>query len=635
MLDATTHWCEASMIWMQSFQLDIKQKFNRSISILILLSLLFNFKTYSQISKAEWQEDLLYLKNELSGRHIMPYRHISKSGFDSLYQLFHDSLQALPDPPNKEIASSFIFQLTASLRDPHTSVWGRYGHFGIIPCSFGFFQGDVYLLSTTSEHADFIGGRIVSIEGQPVSYVLDRLQKVVPHSNELGFMDIAPGYLRTPGVLKGLGLIDNPEEVNMEIALRGQVRAVKFSRIKLKDYREATKESLLSSLDSLPLYQQKRGNYWMEWLPDQAVLYVRYARCSHSKKKGDKINVFWQNVFAHADSVDVQKLIIDLRNNPGGQPDLVYPLLSEINKRPELNQQGKIYAFVNEGTQSAAIIAAMLLDGYTNTMLVGNGIGDRPHHLSDARISRLPNSKLKIGIPILYCMNTFDLDMRYNIEPHIKLETTFSNYKNGVDPYMDSVLAYRAKPLDSIDLPNDYLGSYCFSEDKSVNVSYMGKAPIVELSSGWRTAITNHSFDRNYYTQTPGLKIRFEDNLMIWTLPDGDTIQMKKLEKKSSVAMDLLKERKWSEAKTAYVGLKLTHPYLKATQRNNLTTQAFLFYYLLNDEKLAHETMRLNVQLHKDKGFVFISRGLLYSAQGKKLKVIGSFFNGVIKGYKD
>jgi len=266
---------------------------------------------------------------------------------------------------------------------------------------------------------------------------------------------------------------------------------------------------------------------------------------------------------------------------------------------------------------------------------VGNGIGDRPHHLSDARTSKLPNSKLKIGIPILYYMNTFDHDARVNVTPHLQVETSFKDYQEGADPYLERVFAYQVTPQSTIDLPRDYLGSYHFSQDKSVNVFYEGKLPILELSSGWRTVMVGQAADDGYETRIPGLKIHFKDDAMHWILPSGDTIQMEKTREVSTIAVDLLKERKWDDAEEAYNKLKLTYPNYKATQRNNLTTQAFLFYYLLNDEELANQTMRLNTRLHKDKGFVFISKGLLYSAQGKKLKATGSFFTGLIKGYKD
>ena len=111
-------------------------------------------------------------------------------------------------------------------------------------------------------------------------------------------------------------------------------------------------------------------------MPEEGLLYLRYR--SAANHKGEKATAFWQRFFDFADSSSVKKLVIDVRGNSGGMPDLAYPLVVGIKKRPSLNVFGKLFTIADRGTQSAGITLTALLESMTNTVIVGEGVGDRP-----------------------------------------------------------------------------------------------------------------------------------------------------------------------------------------------------------------------------------------------------------------
>ena len=77
---------------------------------------------------------------------------------------------------------------------------------------------------------------------------------------------------------------------------------------------------------------------------------------------------FYPKLFDEIDKQTIDKFVIDLRWNGGGNTANGIPLIYEIIKRDKINQHGKLFVIVGRQTLSAAINIADLLERHTNAI---------------------------------------------------------------------------------------------------------------------------------------------------------------------------------------------------------------------------------------------------------------------------
>ena len=85
--------------------------------------------------------------------------------------------------------------------------------------------------------------------------------------------------------------------------------------------------------ESNPLYRQHSDlNYWYKFLEDSKILYFKYNKCLPSEKSGDIEQVI-NEVCNYIGSGNVNKVVIDMRNNSGGSDGYLSPLIDKILNR--------------------------------------------------------------------------------------------------------------------------------------------------------------------------------------------------------------------------------------------------------------------------------------------------------------
>lgn len=154
------------------------------------------------------------------------------------------------------------------------------------------------------------------------------------------FVDMMPLLLRTPVVVHGSGLPDSLWAA-LVLTVAGSegdsstVRIEATGRRAASDLRSAA-GSRAKEGDAQPLYQRLNGNYVFEYVPDENLLYLRLR--SVIEAKNQPFPDFLRRVFAVADSQDVEKFVVDLRGNSGGNNYLVQPLLHALTCHSTINQ---------------------------------------------------------------------------------------------------------------------------------------------------------------------------------------------------------------------------------------------------------------------------------------------------------
>ena len=99
--------------------------------------------------------------------------------------------------------------------------------------------------------------------------------------------------------------------------------------------------------DKTPLYLQDFDKiYYYKYLPEQKMVYVRHSKIRDDRPESTE--AFYKRVFEFIEKNDVEKLVLDVRLNGGGNNYLVKPIITGIIETKKINKNGKL--FVITGT---------------------------------------------------------------------------------------------------------------------------------------------------------------------------------------------------------------------------------------------------------------------------------------------
>jgi C-terminal processing protease CtpA/Prc len=121
-----------------------------------------------------------------------------------------------------------------------------------------------------------------------------------------------------------------------------------------------------------------------------------------------------------------------MRFNGGGNSGQGTEFISKLSGYNISKQDKKIYVVIGRQTFSSAIINTMDFKGQTKAILVGEETGGKPNHFGEVRNLQLPSSGLNISYSTKYFTRTKE-DLK-TIRPDVIIESSFSDFKKGIDP---------------------------------------------------------------------------------------------------------------------------------------------------------------------------------------------------------
>ena len=192
----------------------------------------------------------------------------------------------------------------------------------------------------------------------------------------------------------------------------------------------------------VPLYLKNMGTgYWFEYLPENKTVYFQFTLIRNDKK--ESLVAFSERLFKFINETEVEKLVIDIRWNNGGNATLLPPLVEGLIKNEKINKQGKLFVIIGRRVFSAAQTAATHFERYTNAVFLGEPTGSSPNFVGEEDSVKLPYSKIGINVSDLYWENSYPHDKRTWIAPQFYIPPTFESFRANRDPVMEAILAYR------------------------------------------------------------------------------------------------------------------------------------------------------------------------------------------------
>ncbi len=401
-------------------------------TLFALLSLFFVVPcAYAQTDAAGWKSDLEILRSELPRRHVNAFFRISAADFGRRIDALEARLTALNDDERYVEAAKIV----AAIGDAHTNLSPPPAT-SALPIMVYRFRDGLYITNTVEPYKALLYGQITAIENHPIDEVEQAIAAMVPHDNEATVWLALGRLVALTRVLRGLDLIPDASGASLTVKKGdGTTETVKMAAVPM-----AVRPAWVAAAPdpgALPLYRRNAGKfYWYEYLPESNTLYVKYNSCQEMKEQS--FSEFTRQVFERLDQSPGARLVVDVRNNGGGNSGVFSPFLDALKRRPALPEKRRLVVIVGRQTFSSAILNAISLKQDANATLVGEPTSGRPNHYGELRSLALPFTGLKVSYSTQYFKQSI-VDSA-SLEPDIRVEMTIADLVAGRDPVLERAL---------------------------------------------------------------------------------------------------------------------------------------------------------------------------------------------------
>lgn len=381
------------------------------------------------LTTEQWREDLAFFAREIVARHANPFHATPRHRFDSLVAALDRRLDRL----NGDQAYVELDRLANLIGDAHTYIeipenTPRF------PFAVRRFGTTYRVVATTLENERLLGTQLLKIQGVPTLTVIHRLWPLTPSDENLSLRQSrAEGFLSVGMILHGIGLTPVREMVTLTVAddagheFQVNIRALPGDSAASRPWKDV--------FTAAPLYLRNPSErFWHQYLPQARTMYCSF-------RGYDSLPARAGGLIAQMDRIRPEKLVIDLRQNGGGDYMLGLKYLIEpISRRSHINQRGNLFVIIGRNAFSAGMANAAQFRMRTSAILVGETIGERPNGFQEPREIRLPNSHLKIRYSTQYYRF---VDQGPNaVDPDHRIPLTWRDYRAGHDLVLEWILHY-------------------------------------------------------------------------------------------------------------------------------------------------------------------------------------------------
>ncbi|MBT8258026.1 MAG: tetratricopeptide repeat protein [Bacteroidia bacterium] len=431
--------------------------------LLILVSAFTFISVQAQevLTSTEWQEDLRFLQQTVHKDYSFLFKKTTKAEFDTAVEKLH---KEIPSLEQHEIIIGMA-RLVSSFKYGHTVLGFRYSPYPFhqLPLNFYWFNDGLFVQGAHKDQADVLGAKVTAIGKMTTEEALKAIYPVVPSENDQFFKAYGPLYLSVAEVLHAQGVIDEmANEVELTFEKDGKSFKKKISTLP-KGERVPTQYSLVKTDENwleareqemTPNYLKDLDKiYYYEYLPETKTVYVRQSQIQDDPS--EDIPTFYARVFDFIENNDVEKLVIDVRLNGGGNNYKNKPVVTGIIETEKINEVGKLFVIIGRRTFSACQNLINELDNYTNAVFIGEPSSENINFYGDNNRVDLPNSKIPAYLSFAWWQDKPQWEGADWTSPHYAVDMSFEEYRTNQDPVLEAALEFKGDNF--IVDPMDYM----------------------------------------------------------------------------------------------------------------------------------------------------------------------------------
>jgi hypothetical protein len=376
-----------------------------------------------------FDSDLAVLQHQLP----LIHPHVDMQAWDAAVAQLRGRLPTLTE----DQADVGFMELVASLGD-------RNGHTGIFPLDSGNrrafheypflvyeFSEGVYVIGQLGGHG-LIGARLTAIGGIPIAQVLLRVEPLVPHDNTTsGVRNVRWMYLLSEEVLNGLGIAPR-----FDFTLRNGSHVERTpAPVSASRYARAFNGIGPPMWPNGTAYAaDRRAKTRVSLLAHGRVVYVAYNTTTVDT------STIAARVARLASKPRVRRVVVDLRNNRGGDNQTYPPLIHALKGLRRKHRTLAVLA--GRATFSAAANFMGDLEAATRYLLVGEDSGGAPNLYGDVEPLDLPQTGLRVEIATTWWVKSKlgPSDPRVTFHPDVVVPSTAESWFAGGDPALKAAL---------------------------------------------------------------------------------------------------------------------------------------------------------------------------------------------------
>ncbi len=411
------------------------------------------------LTAEQWRQDLRFMMERLPQVHKNLYHTTSAAAFDSAARVLHDQIPAL----SRDEIILGMMRIVALAGDGHTNIYptrDRAIGFHSLPIALYLFKDGLFIRTAERGHADLVGARVVGIGDATAERAYELVRPLIGRDNEMDALFFAPQLLAMPEVLHGLGLASSSDSAQFQVDISGTRRRVWLRaapplppRPSDTDNSWRGRKGWVDARDGAsapePLWLSQPPDTVLWWLTQIAGQHAGYAQINQIQNRDSTtFEDFSERLLAFVDSAPINRLVLDLRLNRGGNGGLLRPLVRGLLRRPKINAPGKFFVLMGRSTFSAAQFLLNDLQGFSDALFVGEPSGSKGNIYGDSRPIKLPNSGITVRASVYYWQDWSPEDTRQWTAPDAAAELTLAEYRANQDPALKAALRYVAsEPL--------------------------------------------------------------------------------------------------------------------------------------------------------------------------------------------
>jgi hypothetical protein len=393
-----------------------------------------------ELTAAQWTEDATQLASELERRHASLYHSVSRDEFQAAAKAIIDSI---PRMKAHQVIVAFA-RLTAMAYDGHTEMQPLQPAAGFhrVPVSLYLFEDTLYVTAADDANIGLLGARVDSIGQLPAREAYRRATQLVSRDNDEEYRYMAPAQLSSPEVLAALGASQALGGVEMALTMPDGARQHVSIAAGPAGVRPPVTRLADRARSGPPLsYAHPERNYWFQLLPESRTMFVE-VRAIQNQSGQPSLAAFAKELFGAIDKDAPERVVFDLRSNTGGNNRLNKAFLDAIADRPRLQEKGRLFVLVGRTTFSAAMDLVLGLQRTAGAITVGESPRGAPFEGGNRESFTLKNSKLTVDYSQQLAPQ-FSTDAARTLPVDIAAPPTIAGARDGIDPALAAVLAYR------------------------------------------------------------------------------------------------------------------------------------------------------------------------------------------------
>ncbi|MBV8726969.1 MAG: hypothetical protein JO233_04225 [Candidatus Eremiobacteraeota bacterium] len=399
--------------------------------------------TSKTLTVDQWRADLHYLADQMPRAHKNLFHTMTPEEFHAAVARLDADIPHL----NADEITVRLNEIATMPSDSHTGGHGLPPE-QCFPLRLRLSSDGIYVESAPLQYSVAVGGRLISIDGMPSATVYSKTSALVAQDpGNPGLQEvIGPVFMTAGHILHGLDVTASPDTATFEVLKNG--RHVKlnlvpsvpletlYGHVPIAGWADARGSS------SPPIWlSHPEKTFWWTYLPAKKIFYIQFNAVSDAPH--ETVAHFFETAFTKVRKLPVDKLVLDIRSNWGGNNFLLKPIIVGLIRLPSIDRRGHLFVITSRNTYSAAQNLVNRLEFYTDAIFVGQPTGQHVNSYGDPTMIVLPNSGIRVGMASLWWQDITERDRRIETDPEIAADPTLADYVANRDPALSAIMHYR------------------------------------------------------------------------------------------------------------------------------------------------------------------------------------------------